>query len=217
MATKTKDDKEHPEFAAVLVLVCVLGAAANAFAHHDKPTPAAADPPAPAPAATSCTSGADVSGFDAEQVGNATTIVKVGADLAVPRRGWVIAVATAIQESDLRDLDHGDRDSLGLFQQRPSAGWGTAAQVMDPVYAASAFYHKLLRIPDWQDMALTQAAQAVQNSAYPNAYAPHETAATALVDHAGAQLGLPGSCPAATALADATHTLWQTGGIDDGR
>lgn len=144
-----------------------------------------------------CAAGSGAAGmspFDGEQVGNAVTIVKVGADLGVPRRGWVIAVATAIQESDLRNIDYGDRDSLGLFQQRPSQGWGTPAQVIDPVYAATAFYRALLRVPDWQTLPLTQAAQAVQRSAYPDAYAPHEAAATALVDHAATQLALPGGC-----------------------
>jgi murein DD-endopeptidase MepM/ murein hydrolase activator NlpD len=148
----------------------------------------------PGAACSTGSTAANVDLFDAEQTGNAVTIVKVGADLAVLRRGWVIAVATAIQESGLRNIDYGDRDSLGLFQQRPSQGWGTPAQLMDPVYAATAFYRALLRVPGWQDLPLTEAAQAVQRSAYPDAYARHEPAATALVDHAATQLGLPGGC-----------------------
>jgi hypothetical protein len=84
-------------------------------------------------------------------------------------------VATAIQESSLHNLGnqgpHNDHDSLGLFQQRPSQGWGTAEQLTNPVYAAGKFYDKLLSIPGWEQMPLTQAAQAVQHSAYPDAYA----------------------------------------------
>lgn len=100
---------------------------------------------------------ATVDGFDAEQVGNAATIVAVGAQLGVPVRGWVMAVATAIQESGLRNVPAGDRDSVGLFQQRPSQGWGTPQQLHDAVYTATQFYQKLLTIPGWQTMPLTQA------------------------------------------------------------
>ena len=82
------------------------------------------------------------------------------------RYGWVVAVATAMQESGLRNLGHlGDRndhDSLGLFQLRPSQGWGTPAQALNPTYAATAFYVTLLRVPGWESMPLTEAAQAVQ-------------------------------------------------------
>jgi murein DD-endopeptidase MepM/ murein hydrolase activator NlpD len=119
--------------------------------------------------------------FDAEQVGNSATITAVGARMGVPIRGWIIAVATALQESDLRNLPGGPDDSLGLFQQRPSQGWGTPEQLRDPAYAAGRFYTKLLTIPNWQAMALTDAAQAVQLSAYPDAYAKHESNATLLV------------------------------------
>jgi hypothetical protein len=124
---------------------------------------------------------AAVDGFDAEQVGNAAAVVSVGVQLGVPVRGWVIAVATAIQESGLRDIPGGDRDSIGLFQQRPSQGWGTPQQLYDPVYAAGKFYQKLLTVSGWQTMPLTQAAQAVQGSATPAAYAAQEQAATRLV------------------------------------
>jgi hypothetical protein len=103
-----------------------------------------------------------------------------------------------MQESGLRNLgDLGvanDHDSLGLFQQRPSQGWGTPAQVMDPAYAARKFYDKLLTIPGWQQLPLTEAAQRVQVSAYPDAYAKHEADARALVNTIAAQLGLAGDC-----------------------
>jgi murein DD-endopeptidase MepM/ murein hydrolase activator NlpD len=136
--------------------------------------------------------------WDDEQVGHATTIVAVGARMRVPPYGWVVAVATAMQESRLRNLGHlGDRndhDSLGLFQQRPSQGWGSPQQITDPAYAASRFYAKLLRVPGWQQMPVTEAAQAVQVSAYPQAYAKWEPDARALVDDIAARLGLSAGC-----------------------
>jgi cell wall-associated NlpC family hydrolase len=105
--------------------------------------------------------------------------------MKIPVRGWVIAVATALQESDLFNVgDLGpdnDHDSLGLFQQRPSMGWGTPAQIMNPEYAAGAFYTALGTVPGWATMPLTQAAQRVQKSAYPDAYAKHEARAAAIV------------------------------------
>ncbi|GGM52994.1 M23 family metallopeptidase [Dactylosporangium sucinum] len=145
-----------------------------------------------------------VPGFTAEQAANGRTIVQVGQQMAVPPRGWVIAVATAMQESNLHNLGdlgaRNDHDSLGLFQQRPSQGWGTPQQVMDPVYASRKFYERLLKVSGWQQMPLTVAAQRVQRSAFPNAYAKHEPKAAALVgavsggaDLAGQQ---PGQCAA---------------------
>jgi hypothetical protein len=120
------------------------------------------------------------------QVRNAAIIIKVGADLKMAPKAWVIAVATAMQESRLTNLGNlgarNDHDSLGLFQQRPSAGWGTPAQVMDPVYASTKFYDKLKTIDGWEDMAITDAAQAVQRSAYPDAYAKHVPLATQIVN-----------------------------------
>jgi murein DD-endopeptidase MepM/ murein hydrolase activator NlpD len=123
--------------------------------------------------------------FDTEQVGHTATIIAVGADVGVPIRGWIIAVATALQESGLRNLPGGDRDSIGLFQQRPSQGWGTPGQLADPTYASHRFYAKLLAVPGWQTMAVTEAAQEVQRSAYPEAYAKHEADATLLVNTVG--------------------------------
>ena len=116
-----------------------------------------------------------------DQTANAATIVRVGAALHIPRRGWVVAIATAIQESSLHNLTGGDRDSVGLFQQRPSQGWGTPQQLHTPTYAATAFYRALRRVPGWQHMAVTDAAQAVQHSAFPDAYARWEPDATHLV------------------------------------
>jgi hypothetical protein len=115
------------------------------------------------------------------QLQHASTINAVGLARAIPERGRIIAVATAYQESSLRNRPNGDRDSVGLFQQRPSQGWGTVEQIMDPVYAAGKFYDALLEVQDWQDMSLTDAAQAVQYSGFPDAYAKWEPQATTLV------------------------------------
>jgi murein DD-endopeptidase MepM/ murein hydrolase activator NlpD len=127
-----------------------------------------------------------VGGFDADQMRNAAIIIQVGQQLKVPPRGWVIGVATAIQESALRNLPdlgaHNDHDSIGLFQQRPSQGWGTPQQLIDPSYTARKFFEKLVKLSGWEKMALTSVAQAVQVSAYPDAYAKHEPVATAIVD-----------------------------------
>ncbi|MFD7958398.1 C40 family peptidase [Streptomyces ardesiacus] len=123
-----------------------------------------------------------VEGLDlpAEQVPNAATIVAAGLSLDVPKKGQIIALATAMQESRLRNLGSGDRDSLGLFQQRPSQGWGSAQQIRDPTYASEQFYKHLLKVDGWQQMTVTQAAQAVQKSGLPDAYAQWESLATAL-------------------------------------
>jgi cell wall-associated NlpC family hydrolase len=127
------------------------------------------------------TGGIRVPGYGAEQLANAAVIVAVGKQLNVPERGQVVAIATAMQESTLGNLDHGDRDSLGLFQQRPSQGWGTPGQIMNPAYAATQFYQHLLRLPGWQTMSVNDAAQAVQRSGFPNAYAQHEPTARLIV------------------------------------
>ncbi len=105
-----------------------------------------------------------------EQLENARTIAAVAEGRGLPERATVIALATAMQESTLRNLDYGDRDSLGLFQQRPSQGWGSPDQVQDPVYAAGKFYDGLVEIPNWETGDFTLVADAVQRSAYPLAY-----------------------------------------------
>ena len=115
-----------------------------------------------------------------EQARNASVIAAVGVRRELPARAVSIALATAFQESKLRNLDHGDRDSLGIFQQRPSQGWGTKAQVRDPYYASNAFYDVLAKIDGFQTMRITEAAQQVQRSGYPEAYEPHAADARAL-------------------------------------
>ncbi|MFG1659500.1 M23 family metallopeptidase [Micromonospora chersina] len=129
------------------------------------------------------------------QLRNAAVIIKVGQDMKVPARGWVIALATAMQESALRNLANStvpaslalphegvgaDHDSLGLFQQRP--GWGSVEQRMTPSYTARKFYEKMVRVRDWQHRPLTVVAQRVQVSAFPDAYAKHEDLAGRIVD-----------------------------------
>lgn len=121
----------------------------------------------------------------AEQKRNAEVIIETGQKMGLPPRAWVIAVATAAQESTLQNLGHlgdnNDHDSLGLFQQRPSAGWGTPEQITDPVYSAKAFYNGLKNVPGYDKMALTDAAQTVQVSAFPYHYAKWEKVAADLV------------------------------------
>ncbi|MFC4146716.1 M23 family metallopeptidase [Micromonospora mangrovi] len=129
------------------------------------------------------------------QLRNAAVIIKVGQDMKVPARGWVIAIATAMQESALRNLANStvpaslalphegvgsDYDSLGLFQQRP--GWGSVQQRMTPTYTARKFYEKMLKVPNWERRPLTVVAQRVQVSAYPSAYRKHEELASRIVD-----------------------------------
>lgn len=121
----------------------------------------------------------------AEQLRNAKAIVETGKAMGLSPRAWVIAIATSLQESQLKNLGHlganNDHDSLGLFQQRPASGWGTPAQIQDPTYAATAFYKGLVQVPGWDRIALTDAAQKVQVSAYPDHYAKHEVQAGDIV------------------------------------
>ncbi|MFD6418627.1 hypothetical protein [Streptomyces sp. NPDC060194] len=128
--------------------------------------------------------GADGSGsryeLTPEMAGNAATIAAVGTSEGLPERAVTIAIATAMQESGLRNIDYGDRDSVGLFQQRPSKGWGTVEQIMDPAYSARKFYDGLRTIPGYSRLPLTVAAQKVQRSGFPQAYAKHEPDATLL-------------------------------------
>jgi hypothetical protein len=142
-----------------------------------------------------------VLGYSPEQTANAATIVAVGKRIQVPERGLVTALAAALQESGLRNLDHGDRDSLGLFQQRPSQGWGTPAEIMNPAYAATAFYRRLLEVRDWHELSVNDAAQTVQRSATPTAYAQHEPAARALTAAVGGATCNPPAAPTHAAAA----------------
>ncbi|MBQ0906796.1 C40 family peptidase [Micromonospora sp. U21] len=161
--------------------------------------------------------------WDTEQLDIAATIIDVGVAKGVPRWGWTVAVATAMQESGLRNLpflgDRNDHDSIGVFQQRPSQGWGTIAQLSKPAHQAGTFFDKLQTVPGWQTMPLTQAAQAVQVSAFPEAYATWTDDALQLVEQMTSTLAdcatdaldaLPAgfALPANTPPAVATAIAW---------
>lgn len=152
-----------------------------------------------------------------EQAANAATISMITLERDLPPRAATVALATAIQESKLRNLNYGDADSLGLFQQRPSQGWGSPEEVTNPVYATNRFLDGLVAIPDWMDWEVTEAAQEVQRSRYPDAYADHEaearTMASGLVGqtHAGVacrldEPGEPGSAEDVLAKAERTFS-----------
>jgi len=132
------------------------------------------------PAQCTVKAAGDVLRLTPEQAANAATIAAVATSRGLPERALTIALATSLQESRLENIDHGDRDSLGLFQQRPSQGWGTARQILDPVYASTRFFDSLVKIDGYTRLPLTVAAQRVQKSGYPEAYAQHEADATLL-------------------------------------
>jgi hypothetical protein len=146
-------------------------------------------------------------GLDAVQLQHASTINAVGLARGASARARVIAVATAWQESSLRNIERGDRDSLGLFQQRPSQGWGDPDQIMDPVYAAGQFYDHLAKVQGWQGMSLTEAAQSVQRSGHPEAYAKWEWDALTLVDQLSGQLAPTLSCRSGAHASTATEPV----------
>ena len=170
-------------------LLAANGLAADAIIYPGQafalPGPAIATAPAPAPPAEPAVTPASPVVLDEEQIANARIIIRVGRERGVPDRGIAIALGTAMVESWIRNLDWGDRDSLGLFQQRPSTGWGSADQILDPARAAAVFYggpddpngdatRGLLDIPGWESLSYAEAAQAVQISAHPDRYAAWE-------------------------------------------
>ncbi|MEU4780110.1 hypothetical protein [Micromonospora sp. NPDC023633] len=120
-----------------------------------------------------------------EQVGNVKAIIAATKKAGMDERAAVVSIATALQESKLENLGHlgerNDHDSQGLFQQRPTSGWGTVEQITDPEYSTTAFLKALKQVDGWQDMPLTEAAQTVQVSAYPDHYAQWEQQAADLV------------------------------------
>jgi hypothetical protein len=144
-------------------------------------------PPPPPPACTvTAADGSARYTLTPDQTQNAATIAAVGLQVGMPDHAVTVALATALQESKLQNLVGGDRDSAGLFQQRPSQGWGTYAQVTDPIHASRSFYQRLRAQPGWAQLSVTQAAQLVQRSGAPDAYAQWEPQARAL---AGALTG----------------------------
>lgn len=159
-----------------------------------------------------------------EQAANAATIAGIAVDRGLPARAATIAITTAIQESKLRNLRYGHADSLGLFQQRPSQGWGTAEEVMDPVHASNAFYDALVQVEGWETGIVTEVAQEVQRSAFPDAYADHEWEGRVLASvltgqegsatRMGCRLPRPDGTGSAQSLADkATAQLGRTGTV----
>ncbi|GAA2470800.1 NlpC/P60 family protein [Winogradskya humida] len=150
--------------------------------------------------------------WTSSQVDNAATIVAVGRHEQIPPRGWVIAVATAMTESRLINTSEvTDHDSIGLFQQRPSQGWGTPEQLVDPVYVSNKFYTVLQKVKGWPTLPLTEAAQTVQRSAFPDRYADYEADAETVVTAvtSGDALAISGGrdqcvsvCTAATSSSD---------------
>ncbi len=149
--------------------------------------------------------GNDTLELTAEQARNASVIVAVSFQRDLPEQAAVIALATAWQESGLRNIDYGDRDSLGLFQQRPSYGWGSEEEILDPWYSSARFYEELVKFPGWESGDVNDVAQQVQRSGHPEAYRKHEGNARAL---AGA---LRGSRPATFSCVDRGE---RTGGTD---
>ena len=137
------------------------------------------------------TVGSTTAALDLEQSQYAAIIVAEALRRGLEPRAASIALATAMQESGLRNLDHGDRDSVGLFQQRPSQGWGTTAQLMDPWYSSGKFYAALVKVPNWQTADINNVAQAVQHSGVPEGYRQHVDTARAFAS------ALTGYSPAA--------------------
>ena len=162
------------------------------------PSAAASTPDkAAAPATTKPAEPTPVAGLSQVQMDHAKTIVDVGEQMGLPRQAYIVAISTALQESQLLNMANwgssdslnrphdgvgSDWDSVGLFQQRPSSGWGTVAELMDPATSARRFYQALERVPGWENMPVTVAAQTVQGSAFPDAYAKHVSRATQIVD-----------------------------------
>ncbi|MEU1846826.1 hypothetical protein [Micromonospora sediminicola] len=170
----------------------ILGVAGLAFtggvfagpvaAHADTPAHAAAGKPV---AVASVQGEQSTITLNDEQTANAKAIIAATKKAGLPERAAVVSIATALQESKLENLGHlgdkNDHDSLGLFQQRPSSGWGTPEQITDPEYSTLAFLKGLKQVDGWEKMPLTDAAQTVQVSAYPDAYAQWEKQATDIV------------------------------------
>jgi len=150
-------------------------------------------PPPPPPPASLCEALVNSSRADLswEQSRNASIIAAVAAQRGLVPRAVSIGITTAFQESGIRNLDYGDRDSLGIFQQRPSQGWGTADQIMDPYYATGKFFDVMVTIDDWANADIGDVAQAVQRSGYPDAYDQHVPTARLLAS------ALSGETPAA--------------------
>ena len=202
---------------AVAIALALLLAAAGFGAYRALRSVTAAPPPAPGCQAGT---GTQAVSLDPGQAGIAATIAGVAARHRLPRRAVTIALATAMQESDLENLAYGDRDSVGVFQQRPSQGWGTTAQIENPVYATTRFFDALVQIPRYTKIPVDQAAQDVQRSADGSAYSQYDYVAGLLASDLTGQAPHSVYCwytPAAAARPDLAHAeqaLRQTFGPD---
>ncbi|HUI48861.1 MAG TPA: hypothetical protein VL119_09195 [Acidimicrobiia bacterium] len=159
--------------AGVVAVALVTGAVVGVVAlrHREPPPPSCT---------VSAGAGTPQYSLDIDQAENSTTIAAVGKRLGLPDHAVTVALAAALQESRLHNLPYGDRDSLGLFQQRPSQGWGTSAEILTPSYSAAAFFLALTRVSGWATLPVTEAAQEVQRSGAPTAYAQWEEEARTL-------------------------------------
>lgn len=128
-----------------------------------------------------------------EQRGNVAMIISIGRGRELPPLAWQVAIQAGMTESGLRSLNYGDRDSLGIFQMRPSMGWGTPAQVTDPTYAINKFYDVLLKVPNWESQRPGESAQDVERSAFPERYHRWEPMAAHLLTMAG-EIADPTGC-----------------------
>lgn len=172
----------NARFGGCVIVAILIFAAVIAFAVGGYSWLSSRWQPAPAPGQQRCvaTAGDHTVSTTLEQAHYASIIAGVSVQRDLPPRAASIALATAYQESGIRNLDYGDRDSVGLFQQRPSQGWGTEKQLMDPYYASGKFYDALVKIKNWQTRDINEVAQAVQISGHPEAYRDHEADARTL-------------------------------------
>ncbi|GAA3710151.1 hypothetical protein GCM10022204_30640 [Microlunatus aurantiacus] len=189
---------------AVLLLALVVALAVGGFSWFS-----ARWEPAPAPGQQRCvaSAGNGSTTLTLEQAHYASIIAGVSVKRDLPPRAASIALATAYQESDIRNLDYGDRDSVGLFQQRPSQGWGTEEQLKDPHYATGEFYDALVKIRSWRTRDINDVAQAVQISGHPEAYRDHVADARVLAST------LTGQTPAGLTCLDRTGADGDTKGL----
>jgi hypothetical protein len=163
--------------AVIAAVLAVLTSAAGIGVYQVLQHVTAAQPPAPGCQAGT---GSQVISLDTGQAGIAATIAGVAVRHKLPRQALTIALATALQESDLENLSYGDRDSVGVFQQRPSQGWGTAANLQNPIYATTKFFAALVQVPRYTKIPVDQAAQDVQHSADGAAYSQYDYVAALL-------------------------------------
>jgi hypothetical protein len=161
----------------VLAVVLVIGLGVGAFWWLRS---RGLTPPVPGQQRCVATANGNSVTLDLEQAHYASIVVGMSVKRGLPPRAASIALATVYQETGIRNLDYGDLDSVGLFQQRPSQGWGSRKQLLDPYYATDKFYDALVKIDGWEKADITTVAQKIQNSSYPDAYRDHEADARIL-------------------------------------